>query len=169
MKKLFKNLSISVVFLMFVNKPSFATITPYHSVTQTVSFGEIFGFPGVCTLDYFTQRVESVSGSLCEHASINFGRPGKIVIYGNPNTQMNIRLSNKINEGDGISYSALGIYSVQGLADVVIIPDSTQTIDTGSTGNIVIHIGGTLTNTEQQSFSVNYEYTIVDFLEYTEL
>ncbi|MGJ8691249.1 MAG: hypothetical protein ACSHW0_02065 [Thalassotalea sp.] len=167
MWKVFNYSVVSLILLLSLNIKAYA-ITPYHSVVREVSFGAIFGFPGVCTLDYLTSRVNNVSGSLCDHAGINFGTTGKIIIYGNPNTQISIRLKSKPNDGDGLTYSASGLYSVNGLPDVVIIADSPQLIDTGSTGNITITLGGTLTSTIQQSFGASYELTIVEGLEYTE-
>lgn len=168
MFKTFKFVYLLFMILTGFNSVSaYADITPYRVVVNELSFGEIFGFPGSCTLDYSTNVVTNNSGFLCAEG-LRFGVPGKIVIYGNPNKVMSIRLRNKINDGDGLAFSASGVFNVSGLPDTILIADNPQLINTGSTGNIVINFGGTLTNTTQQNFSQAFELIIEDALEFTE-
>jgi hypothetical protein len=148
---------------------SFAAITPYITLVDNLSFGEILGLPGSCYLAHDTKEVIDSAGSLCPAQESEGGTPGKFILYANANKQVNIKIKNKINDGDGLSFTADGVYSVSGLPDITILPNQFQLIDTGSTGIIIITIGGTLTSSIQQNFSSSYNLNVIDGIEFFEL
>ena len=156
------------IFFIFTSTSVFAYVEPYLTIIDELSFGELTGFSGTCSLDYQTKELSHVSGTLCPFSDGRKGTPGKFFLFGNPNTQISIRIKNKPNTGDGFSYTPSGVYSVSGFSDVAIISNTFQLVNTGNSGLIIINLGGTFTSAVQQSFNSTFDLVIEDAIQFIE-
>ena len=151
---------------LLIQKPAFsATINEVNNI----DFGEILGLSGSCDLDWDTKITSDAGGQLCPSTNVNYGEPGKYVIVADPYTQFSIRIKNRINPGDGLSFYPDGVYRVFGESDINILQNQFQTVDSGATGVITIIIGGTLISAIDQNFNTPYNINISQGITYNEL
>lgn len=148
---------------------AFAEDLPYINQVQQLEFGELMGLPGSCSLDYDTKIVSDNGGSLCPYSNVIYGEPGQYLVVANSNTDVEIIIASRENDGDGISYTPSGIYRVHGEADIAIIADTTQTISSGSTGVITIMLGGTLTLVSSKDYDSTYTVSIEQGITFNEV
>ncbi len=128
--------------MSFFSQISQAAITPYIIETKTLSFGSLIYVPGACKLAYNTQVITNLtSQNICTNSS---GSAGVYRIFANPNKQVQIKLNSHSDSGNGILYVPDG-QLVSDVASAIIIADTTQTINSGTSGIIDITIGGQLT------------------------
>lgn len=169
MKLLYKHcVALPLLYLCVLSSGVAYAIEPYLSVVEEMSFGELTGFNGSCFMDYSTKEVSYLSGSLCPFSETRYGTPGKYFLFGDPNAVIRIRVNDKVNTGDGVTYSPAGSYSVNGEPDVVINANTYQLITIRSQGFIVINLGGTMTNYKQQNFNSTYNLTMENAIQFTE-
>ncbi|WP_448567972.1 hypothetical protein [Thalassotalea ganghwensis] len=149
--------------------PSYGFIEPYINVTQIIDYGELLPLTGICHIDHDTKEVIDIAGNVCPYPDTRYGEPGRYMLVGNPNTNMSIKIASRLNPGDGMSFAPDGIYQVNGRADIAIVADQFQTVNTGDTGVITIIIGGSLTIHSNLSFNNSYRVDIAQGIVFNEL
>lgn len=164
---IYKKLIFCIILCCF-NVPGFAAVA-YITEVNKVDFGELLGLAGSCHLDHSTKVVTDVGGSLCPFTTPPLGEPGKYFIVADPFKQISIRIKNRPNTGDGLTYVPDGVYEVFGLADTAIISNQFQVIDSGATGVINIKLGGTLTSATSQSFNSVFSVVVTEGITFNEL
>jgi hypothetical protein len=148
---------------------SFAQELPYINEVQKLEFGELMGFTGSCSLAYDTKVLSDNGGSLCPFSKVRYGEPGQYFIVANFNTDVEIRIASRNNDGDGIAYTPSGVYRVHGESDIAIIADSNQTVSSGTTGVITILLGGTLTVSSIKALGSTFNVTLEQGITFNEL
>jgi len=156
---------IVVIVLLF--SPIIAFAAPILSVINDISFGDVLGKTGSCELDAITTIIGNQTGSLCLYNQT--GTPGRYLIVSSSNTIIRIRVNTKTNSGDGITFVPSGVYLVTGEADVTLLPNTYQDIDTGSTGILEIKLGGVLAASQELSFGTTYSFSNATGIDWNEL
>lgn len=147
--------------------PFSAFCAPYLNTVNHIDFGDLLGFPGSCEMNGDTGVISNLTGNFC--LPDKTGTPGLYIIVSSPNKIIRIRINSKANTGNGIRLTPSGIYEVTDEADVAIIPDQFQDIDTGSYGSVFIRLGGSISAAAPLSFGGSYPQTNVVGIEWNEL
>lgn len=135
---------------------------PYLITSQILEFGELLGLIGTCHLDFDTKELSDMGGRLCPFSYQRYGEPARYTVVAEPGSQIEFRMIGLFSTSEGLSYEPEGVYVVNDLPDVPIQVEKFQTIDSGDTGIINIHIGGTLTTLRAQSFNSTFIIQIED-------
>jgi hypothetical protein len=151
-----------LLFTILVCCQSRAQDKPYLITSQILDFGELLGLTGTCHLDFDTKELTDMGGNLCPFNYQSYGEPARYIVVTDPGSQVEFRMVGLFSTSEGLSYVPEGVYVVSDLPDVPILVNQFQTIDSGDTGIINIHIGGTLTTLSAQSFNSNFLIYIED-------
>lgn len=155
--------------LVYVFTASQLLAEPTLNAIQKIDFGELLGMFGTCHLAYDTKILTDQGGGLCPFADVRYGEPGKYLIIATPNSTVRIRIEDRPNSGDGITFTPEGVYQVFEQPDVPIVVKSSQDIYSGDTGVITILMGGTLTTTIDQDFNKTFNISIINGITFDEL
>jgi hypothetical protein len=158
---------IALMCLLLLTSFSSYALTPSFSVNKEISFGLVLFIPGNCTMDHNSGAI-TVSNPSKMCGSNGNGVRGYYTIIANSNTQISIKISQRDNEGDGFLYIPAGEL-VSDFETVVIIPNTTQQIDSGSSGVVNIFLGGQLLIVSPTTPSSNITFTKVAGIEWSEL
>ncbi|TWX67483.1 hypothetical protein [Colwellia sp. C1TZA3] len=139
----------------------------YFSTLDELSFGELMGFPGSCEMDALTGDIGNQTGSFCLYDKK--GTVGSYLIVSSAYKVISIKINRRMNSGDGITFIPSGVYQVSGEADIAILPDQLQNINTGDTGILHIKLGGSLRSNQALSFSSLFTFTNIAGIEWDEL
>tara|TARA_R110000868_G_scaffold372002_2_gene635779 strand:- start:138 stop:644 length:507 start_codon:yes stop_codon:yes gene_type:complete len=167
MSRFLKKLCISLCTV--VSCTALSQQAPYLNEVKVIDFGTILGLSGTCHLAYDTAIVSDAGGNLCPFQEVVYGTLGKYQIVAAPHTQIQIRIVDRPNNGDGITFTPAGVFQVLGLPDILIAPKTFQTVSTGDTGVITIIMGGTLVNSTPQNFNTSYLFNIESGITFNEI
>lgn len=158
-----KLLPLFMVGILSYSCAVYAAITPYIVETKTLSFGSIIFTSGSCSMAYNTQVITNLTSSnICINST---GTVGNYQIFANPNSQVQITIKTHVDNGNGIVYVPDGEL-VSDFESMLIIADTTETINSGASGIIDITIGGRLTINNLLSSSSGYsELFEIEFIE----
>ena len=159
-KKVF--IAVSFAYLSLFSFKSLA-LTAYIAQTSLIHFGFLIHIPGSCDMAYDTKLITNTSASnICTSSA---GQLGKYRIYANPNTQVQIKVKSHNDNGSGIIYIPNGELGSDA-ETLLIVADVNKTIDSGASGIIDIHLGGSMYLNNMLSSSTNYiESFDIDFTE----
>ena len=131
---------------------------------ERLDFTGVLPYVGSCSID-----VDSgiLSGTICIGGGTSVGEVGHYRITATPNTTVNIIVSSKTDDGDGIAFSPSGKISTDSAADVNFFANIAKNIDSGVSGEIDIFIAGQLTLTSVQNFGTAFSPNIE--IEYNEI
>jgi len=143
--------------------PTVADITPYIVETQTLYFGNVIFVPGSCQMAYDTQVISNLTvQNIC---ATSLGTTGGYRIFANPNKQVQIKINSHTDSGNGIIYVPDGQLSSD-VENTLVIADTTETINSGTSGIIDITLGGRLTiNSTLSSLTLYNELYDIEFNE----
>jgi hypothetical protein len=162
----------ALLVLGFLHLSSYAAITPTFFINQDVNFGVILFRDGNCTMDHVTGQITDANPSImC--GDVNSGASGtsvagEFIIVANPNKQVEIKINQLDNQGDGIIYIPRGEL-ISDFETITITPNVKQSINSGSSGTIEIKVAGQLFITNEISPSKQFELTIEEGIEWNEL
>jgi hypothetical protein len=161
----------ALVVLGFFHFDSYAAITPRFFISEEVNFGVILFRNGNCTMDKTGQITDANPSIMCGNANSGASgtyRAGEFTIIANPNKQVEIKINQLDDQGDGIIYIPGGEL-ISDFETVIIKPNVKQSINSGSSGTIEIKVAGQLFIANELFTSTEYELTIEEGIEWNEL
>jgi hypothetical protein len=160
-----KKIMFKIALIYSLLLPFYSYAEPVFNSNRQLDFGTILGFSGSCYLDAETETLYRLSGNFCPN-SFAKGFRAEHVLIADPNTEFLIKFKTANVPEAGLVYEPDGVFVVDGLADVPINADSSQVINTGSSGTITMYVGGTLTSSINQPPSFNYSYVFINGIEW---
>jgi hypothetical protein len=120
---------------------------------KKLDFISVLPIVGSCSID-----VDSglLTGTICAGASGAVGDVGHFRITTTPSTVVNIVVYSKSDNGDGIVLNPSGKISTDSAADVTFFANNGINVNSGTSGEIDIYIGGQLTLTSTKNFMAEY-------------
>lgn len=158
---------LTLICLLLSTSFSSYAVTPSFHVNKAISFGLVLFITGNCTMSHETGLI-TVSNPSQMCGSNGKGIQGYYTIIANPNKQISFRIDQRDNEGDGFLYVPAGEL-ISDFETVTIIPNSTQQIDSGSSGIVNIYLGGQLFIVSPTTPSSSFTLTKVAGIEWSEL
>ena len=142
-------------------------VTPSFHVNKEISFGLVLFIAGNCTMSHETGAI-TVSNPSKMCGAYGNGIRGYYTIIANPNKQISFKMDQRDNEGDGFLYIPAGEL-VSDFETVVIIPNTSQQIDSGSSGIVNIYLGGQLLIVSPTTPSTSITFQKIAGIEWSEL
>lgn len=158
---------LALISLFLSTSFSCYALTPSFHVNKEISFGLVLFIAGNCTMSHETGAI-TVSNPSKMCGAYGGGIRGHYTIIANPNKQIRFKMDQRDNEGDGFLYIPAG-ESVSDFETVVIIPNTIQQIDSGSSGIVNMYLGGQLLIVSPTTPSTSVTFTKVAGIEWSEL
>jgi hypothetical protein len=144
-----------------------ANTRPFLNTDREINFGAVLFVPGNCTMSHVNGSFSNINPAMMCGTGGN-ATPGRYVIFADPNQQVSIKLLQRDNQGDGLMFIPEGEL-VSDTETHTITAGVAQEIDSGASGIVTINVGGRLFVLTSLSPSSNFEFTLVDGIEWSVL